>query len=283
MRVGIFARTFDEPTLDGVLNAAASHDIDLIHFNFRCAGLESLPKVINDTLCDQIRVAFEQRQLNMLAISATYNVIDPDRQQRYLLTQRACGLIERARDLGTNFVTLCTGTRDAENMWQAHPDNDSPEAWREMIATLEKLIPAAEAHGVTLGIEPEKANVVNSALKARRLLDQLQTENLKIVIDGANLFKPDDLTNMSNVLTEAFDLLGPDIAMAHAKDITVDRTIKQQAAGTGQLDWKTYFQCLQQSGYDGPIVLHNLAPSQVDQSIRFVTRVVEQYFLNNQP
>ncbi len=276
MQLGIFARTFEEPTLDGVLEAVSGHDIRLVHFNLRCAGLEPLPDSLDDALCDRIRSAFERRQLKMVAISATYNMIDPDLVKRDAMTQRACRLIQRAGDLGTTFVTLCTGTRDPHNMWQAHRDNDTREAWREMLATMETLLPMAEKHGVTLGIEPEKANVVNSAAKARQLLDQMQSQHLKIVMDGANLFDPDDLVNMQSVLAEAFDLLGPDIAMVHAKDITDDPTKTQQAAGTGRLDWKTYFQCIVAVGYDGPIVLHNLSASQVDNSCCFVQDQIDQ-------
>ncbi len=281
IRLGIFARTFDEPTLDSVLEAVTSHGIDLVHFNLRCAGLEPLPESIDDALYDRVRSAFERYQLEMIAISGTYNMIDLDLARRDAMTCRACRLIERARDLGTAFVTLCTGTRDLHNMWQAHRDNDTPEAWRQMLATLETLVPIAEAHGVTLGIEPEKANVINSATKARRLLDQMQSRHLKIVLDGANLFEPEHLAGMRQVLAEAFDLLGPDIAMVHAKDITDDPTKKQQAAGTGRLDWKTYFQGLQTIGYDGPIVLHNLSASEVDDSSRFVKDQIDQWCSEN--
>ena len=275
-RLGIFARTFDEPTLEGVLDAIVSHSLELVHFNLGCAGLESLPEEIDAAVCQRVRREFQRRQLKMVAISGTYNMIDPDVARREQMTRRVCHLIERAHDLGTDCITICTGTRDPEHMWQAHPDNDSPEAWREMVASLEKLLPSAEQQGVTLGIEPEKANVINSAVKARQLLDQLQSEQLKIVIDGANLFEPGDQKNMREILTEAFDRLGPDILLAHAKDIVTDPTKHSQAAGTGTLDWSTYFECLRKSGYDGPVVLHNLAPSQVDQSVRFVKRLIDQ-------
>jgi len=280
-RLGIFARTFSEPTLEGVLDAIVSHNLDLVHFNLGCAGLESLPEEIDAAVCQRVRHGFQRRQLKMVALSGTYNMIDPDVARREQMTRRACRLIGRARDLGTHCITLCTGSRDPENMWQAHPDNDSPEAWREMVATLEKLLSSAEQHGVTLGIEPEKANVINSAVKARQLLDQLQSEQLKIVIDGANLFEPGDQKNRQEVLIEAFDLLAPEIIIAHAKDIVTDPTKHSQAAGTGTLDWSTYFECMQKIGYDGPVVLHNLAPSQVDQSVRFVKGFLDPTYLSN--
>jgi len=67
VQVGIFARTFDEPTLEGVLNAIESHNLDLVHFNLRCAGLQSLPEEIDDAFCQQVRSSFQTRKLKMVA------------------------------------------------------------------------------------------------------------------------------------------------------------------------------------------------------------------------
>jgi len=270
MRVGLMARTFSCRTVDEVLDCVTSHDIGVVQFNLSCAGVDTLPEVIDDELCREIRLAFERRHLEMVAISGTYNVIDPNITNRELMTSRAVQLIERARDLGTTFVSLCTGTRNPESMWRAHPDNRSPESWRDLIESLDRLLATAETYGVTLGVEPERANVVDSARQARLLLDQMQSTNLKVILDGANLFESYDLTNMQTVLQEAFDLLGPDIALVHAKEIPKHGTTSGEAAGAGQLDWDSYFRGMRSIGYDGPIVIHNLAPSQVDESVRFI-------------
>jgi len=272
--LGIFSRTFTQPTLDGLLNAAQAHGLRYVHFNLACAGaaIDNIPEVIDDELCGTIRAAFSKRGLTMCSTSGTFNAIHPDRDERESLIRRACHLIERGHDLGTSIVTLCTGSRDSNSMWQKHPGNDLPDAWDDLTATLECLLIVAERHNIVLGIEPEKGNVINSAVKARRILDQMKSRHLKIVIDGANLFEPQDETHMQSVLEEAFDLLGTDIAMAHAKDITDDDSKTDQAAGTGRLDWATYCRLLKQYGYDGPVVLHNLNESQVDSSIAFLKR-----------
>ena len=91
--------------------------------------------------------------------------------------------------MGTRLVTLCTGTRDPADPWRAHPDNGTPEAWRDLTASMETAIAAAEASDVYLGIEPELANVVSSAEAARRLIDEMKSPRLRIVIDAANLFE----------------------------------------------------------------------------------------------
>jgi sugar phosphate isomerase/epimerase len=83
---------------------------------------------------------------------------------------------------------------------------------------------------------------------------------------------------MTAVLQEAFELLGPDIEIVHAKDITGDETKKDQAAGTGKLDWPAYFRLMKGCGFDGPLLLHNLKPSQVATSIQFVCREAAPWY-----
>ena len=70
-------------------------------------------------------------------------------------------------------ITLCTGSRDPDNMWRRHPDNDTPEAWADLTVSMRQAIQVAEEHQVTLAFEPEVANVVDSAIKARRIIDEI--------------------------------------------------------------------------------------------------------------
>jgi len=155
-------------------------------------------------------------------------------------------------------------------MWRRHRDNGTPEAWRDLVAALEIALVAAEAHGVILGVEPEVSNVVDSAYKARRLLDEMRSPHLKIIMDGANLFPAGALPHMHTVLDEAFALLGADIILAHAKDLNRDGEAGQIAAGTGLLDYEHYLALLHDVGYRGPLILHSLRENQVAESVAFL-------------
>ena len=278
MEIGIFARTFAGQTLQEVLDKIVAHRLRRVHFNLKCAGVESLPEIIEDDLCRTVRNEFQKRQLVMVGISGTFNAIHPNKAIRADQTRRAQHLIRRCRALGTSLFTLCTGTRDPNDMWRYHPDNAKVEAWSDLLRTLELLLAVAEEEDVVLGIEPETANVIDSAAKARGLLDQMNSKHLGIIMDAANLFWPDELSEMPAVLEEAFELLGPDIVVAHAKDIAEEKTETQQAAGSGRLDWDTYFRLLKQSGFDGSLVLHNLAESQADDSIAFVRHHAAKWY-----
>ena len=125
-------------------------------------------------------------------------------------------------------------------MWRRHPENDTPEAWHDLIAAMGEAVAIAAEHDVTLAFEPEVANVVDSAAKGRRLLDELGSPHLKVVIDGANVFHAGELPRMRAILEETFALLGSDIVLAHAKDLSRDGEAGHEAAGTGLLDYGLY-------------------------------------------
>lgn len=270
MEIGIFARTFPRPTLDGVLDAVRDHGINHLQFNMECAGLDPMPDQIPPQLIARIRSALAERGLTMASLSGTFNMAHPDPAEREAGLRRLRVLAEAAGDLGTGLLTLCTGTRNTESMWRPHPDNNSPEAWRDMVDTVAQAARIAEETGVTLGFEPEVSNVVDSAEKGRRLLDEIASPHLKVVIDGANLFPAGQLPRMRQILDRAFDLLGADIALAHAKDLSRDGEAGHEAAGTGLLDYDHYLALLRAAGFEGALVLHSLSESQVPAAVRFL-------------
>jgi pimeloyl-ACP methyl ester carboxylesterase len=132
----------------------------------------------------------------------------------------------------------------------------------------------AAKHKICLGVEPETANVINSARKARRLLDELQSPHLKIVMDASNLFHFGDGVKKEDVLTEAFDLLGGDIALAHAKDFRETDKMEFLAPGKGSLPWGHYIRLLRASGFTGPLVMHSLPEADVDGSTAFLRKTM---------
>jgi sugar phosphate isomerase/epimerase len=270
MDLGIFARTFVRPTLEGVLDAVVDHGLNQVQFNLACADLPSMPDHIDTSLADLVAREMELRGLTMVAVSGTFNMIHPDPGERWRGMKRLGVLAAACRHLGTSVITLCTGTRDPDDQWRYHPDNASPQAWQDLVVAMEAALRIAEEHDVTLAIEPEVANVVDSAEKARRLLDQMRSPRLKVIMDAANLFPAGTLPYQRQVLDQAFSLLGSDIILAHAKDLLQDGQAGQEAAGTGLLDYDHYLTLLQASGFGGPLLLHSLAESQVGQAVQFL-------------
>jgi sugar phosphate isomerase/epimerase len=289
MNLGIFAKTFPRRTFDETLDAVASHGLHCIQFNFSCVGLPTLPEVIEPQIISKIRdacaggtsstspILTEQSgtrgarpSIDIIGVSGTFNMIDPDVGIRRERLTRLAVLAKATRELGCDVVTLCTGTRDPEDMWRAHPENNSPQAWRDLLGSMEKAIAIAEQHDVLVGVEPETSNVVSSVRKARQLLDELHSSRVKIVLDPANFFHRGHVERIRETIEEAFQLLGTDIVMAHAKELAADGSTGTLAPGQGVLDWNYYFNTLAQMNFRRPIVMHGLTERDVSQSIRFL-------------
>ena len=257
---GLLANEFPHPSLEANLDCLLPAGAPAVQFDLVCAVGETLPAAVDDATVARIRAAFDARGLTLAALSGTYNMIDPDETRRNVGLDGLKRLIETAARLDCPLVTLCTGTRDPENMWRGHPDNNRPEAFRDLVAQVRTAVRAAEAHGVTLGVEPEVSNTIDSAAKARRLLDEIGSDRLKIVMDGANIFHAGELPRMRELLDEAFALLGRDIAMAHGKDLDHDGEAGHLPAGLGRLDYPYYMGLIARSGFDGAMILHALTP-----------------------
>jgi sugar phosphate isomerase/epimerase len=270
MQLGIFAKTFARPTLEEVFAAVAKHRLRCVQFNFASAGLPSLPDRIEPELADRIRKAAAEHRIEIAAVSGTFNMIHPHARQRRDGLRKLGAIAGACARLGTRTVTLCTGTRDPDDMWKHHPGNDSPEAWRDLLVSVTKALTIADKYDVTLGVEPETGNVVSSARHARRLLDEVKSPRLKIVMDAANLFHPGELGRLKEIMDDAFDLLGPDLVLAHAKDLRASGQAGSLALGKGVLDWDHYVGRLQAAHFTGPIIMHGFEERQAAASVKFL-------------
>lgn len=275
MELGIFSKTFVRPTLEASLDAVASHGLSAVQFNFAQVGLPTLPERLDPGFCAELAAAFRQRGLSLTAVSGTFNLIAGDsrpqsnRLRDPMLDRLEC-LAAACHALETRIITLCTGTCDHEDMWRWHPDNVRRSSWKRLLTAMKQVAEIAERHKVIMAIEPEPGNIVSSAIKARMLLDEIGSEWIKIVIDPANLFHPGDLPRMHEFLDEAFEWLGDDIVLAHAKELGLDGKAGGLAPGKGAVAWDHYLSWLIRIHYQGPLIIHGLAETQVADALDFL-------------
>lgn len=256
MQIGIFAKTFAGTLPAAVIGQAAAAGFDGVQYNMACSGLAAMPVTISPAQACAVGQAAADSRQSIFAVSGTFNMIHPDPAVRADGLRRLQVLAAAAAGMKTALITLCTGSRDPADQWAHHAENASPEAWRDLLAAFETAIRIADAQDVLLGIEPELANIVNSAGAARRLIDDLQSDRIRIVLDPANLFdhaKPDE---QRALVDQAVGLLADRIVMAHAKDR--DHAGAFATAGKGMIDFDHFLATLHQAGFAGPVITHGL-------------------------
>lgn len=268
MELGIFSKTFVRTSLNEVLNAVNEHQYSCVQFNMASAGLPSMPDHIPEYLPQEINAALKEYKLKMAALSGTFNMIHPNPEEREKGFRRLDLLIKSAKAMGTEMITLCTGSFDPENMWRSHPENNSKTAWKILCESMEKVVEVAENEEIYLGIEPELANVINSAEKAKQLLNEMQSNQLKVVFDPANLFEKATQKEMEKRIGNGISLLADYIYMAHAKDRNPDGSFA--TAGKGILPFSFFLKELTQTANCRSLVTHGLEEDEAGFCYRFL-------------
>jgi sugar phosphate isomerase/epimerase len=274
MELGVFSRTYQLPGIDRIFAQAAQDGFQAIQFNFSSAGLASLPKEWPEAIARGVMASAKRSGLSICALSGTYNMAHPDVARRHADRIGFANVVRSAQLMQAPLVTLCTGTRNATDMWSAHPDNGSAEAWNALRGELDFALELAERHGVALGVEPEAGNVIRDAKHARRLLDEIDSPRLKIVMDAANLLPPESQARQREVIAEAMALLGADLALVHTKDVSP--TGEAVAAGGGVVDFPHFLKAVLSTGYRGPLVSHNFPEKDAAYVSNYLRRVLAE-------
>ncbi|MFN0114323.1 MAG: sugar phosphate isomerase/epimerase family protein [Paracoccaceae bacterium] len=254
MYPAVFSRTYPFQRVSEVLAAIRADGFRGAQMNLSSFGMESLPDRLDEAALDEGRAVAARLGLTLAALSGTWNMAHPDPEARREMRPRFLNVLKAAKAIGAPVVTLCTGSRDAADMWADHPGNATPGAWADMRAEVGWALDRAAEQGLTLAVEPEPANVVRDAPAARRLLDELRVPHLKIVLDAANLIGVAGLADQPRIVAGAMELLGPEIALAHAKDIdTAGRVV---VPGDGAIDLPAFAAALSAAGFGGALIGH---------------------------
>jgi sugar phosphate isomerase/epimerase len=274
IQLGIFAKTFAGTSPDVVLAAAREAGFATVQYNMACSGVGALPDVISDEVVSDIVAAVALHDVSLAAVSATYNMIHPDVTVRIAGRRSFAEMARVAKHLGTSVLTVCTGSRHADDQWRHHPDNQSQEAWTDLLEEFRYLLDIAESYNVTLGVEPEMANVVNSAIRAKMLIDSLKSDRVGIVLDPANLSENNDLNGTNKAVSEAIDLLGDHVVLAHAKDRNAAGAVV--AAGRGTIDFRHLVVKLRSAGFAGSLITHGLLAVDASHAAKHLQSILDE-------
>ncbi|MBU9746805.1 sugar phosphate isomerase/epimerase [Lachnospiraceae bacterium ASD3451] len=287
MKIGLITWELTRPTLDEMFAAAAKTGFEQAQFAFHpwCEGYENdawgtLPDNFTPELAREAREAADRHGIEIPIVNGFVNLISPDANIRHDALYRLEKLACVCPILGCNKINLCTGSRSHKAMWDRHEENDTQMAWSDICRAIEQVLVIAEHYQVYMGLEVEYTNVINTPEKARRLIDDMGSPWLKVVLDGANLFTRGTAyrKNSADIMKHAFDLLGGDIMMVHGKDIKEGAGLDFTYAGNGIVDFDLMLEELKKLGYHDGIILHGAhSEDQLAPSVAFMkTKLTEK-------
>ena len=108
---------------------------------------------------------------------------------------------------------------------------------------------------------------------SQRLLDEMASPHLGIVLDPANLLEECSAAASRAKLDEALDLLGADVLLAHAKDRDQQGAVRPP--GQGVVDFRHFVAGLDGAGFGGAVVMHGFAEADVAAAVAHLRPLFE--------
>ena len=268
MKIGLYTGDLKRTDADSLFAKMAKYGFESTQFSFASVteadfepnGQIEIPAKIDDEVITLINNSAKKHNVEIVACSGTFNMAHPDFKVRDEGIKRFEILLKAVQKLNCKVVSLNSGTRCKEHLWTYHPENTSSEAWADMIDTLKKCAETAEKYKIIMAVETEAATVIDTPEKARQMMNEVKSENLKMIMDCANLFHEGEAKkeNVKKFIDHAFNIFGNDIVLAHGKDIAESDGIKFCPTGEGIVDYRQFIELLNKYNYKGDIILHGI-------------------------
>ena len=143
----------------------------------------------------------------------------------------------------------------------------SEDTLKLFIDRLHPVVEAAEKLGQIIAVEPVFTHVVSDAKRARRMLDEINSPNLRIIFDPVNLLHETNLDRRDAVLQEAVELLGEETQVLHLKDYVLENgKIRSCAPGIGLMNYESFMPYIREHKPYLHVTLEDTTPADAEQS-----------------
>ena len=132
----------------------------------------------------------------------------------------------------------CVGT---ETTHFTFDESEREPAYARLVDFVRAVVPVAESCGAVVGIEPVAGHTLNTPELTLRLLREVPSEHLRVVLDVANLVTPTTTAPEAQheLLARCLSSFGDKVVVLHVKDGVFDAEGKWQnrPLGEGVMDW----------------------------------------------
>lgn len=136
---------------------------------------------------------------------------------------------------------------------------NSEEAYIRVLHTIKELAEEAKKYNVNIGIEGVHCFVINTPQKMKRLIDDLNFDNVKVIFDPVNYLNIDNYKEQDKMINDIFTLLSDKICVLHAKDFVVENGEFKSAKPTeGMLNYELIFDKIKEYNLDLPIICEEI-------------------------
>ncbi len=234
-------------------------------------AMEEAPEKLTEEYALRVRETFEESGLECAVLGCYLNLADPDPERRAQTQEIYKAHLYFAAKIGARVVGTETYA-NPESVF-ADPAPQSEEAFRLLLDSLKPVVRCAEECGAVLAVEPVWSHIISTPERAARMLEELPSDHLQIILDAVNLISPQEAGQAEETIRKAISLLGERVRILHMKDyvITPEGEMDACACGLGSM---RYEQLLSFAGERNiPMTLENTVPENAEEARLCLERI----------
>ena len=233
-------------------------------------AMEDAPEKLTDEYARRVRKEFGESGLECAVLGCYLNLADPNPERRAKTQEIYKAHLRFAAKIGARVVGTETYA-NPESVF-SDPAPQSEEAFQLLLDSLKPVIRCAEECGAVLAVEPVWCHIISTPERAVRMLEELPSENLQIILDAVNLIAPEEANRAEDIIRNAISLLGDRVRILHMKDyvITPEGELDACACGLGSMRYEQLLSFA--AGRDLPMTLENTVPDNAEEARLFLER-----------
>ena len=267
MNIGIRLHDTQPGTLHERLGFAAAQGFSCVQLAMGKAvpgfQMNEAASLLTEDLADEVREELEHAGIGCAVLGCYLKLSDRNEEE----VERIRKIYDAHLRFAARIGARCVGTETPATDGAEGEACRTEEYYRLFLDRIRPVVRTAEETGTILAIEPVCSHIIHGTAQAERMLEDLKSDSVRIILDAVNLIDSAHTAEADNLIRDAVRRLGDRVTVLHMKDFVPDPGAarpKPVPCGQGQMDYRELLRLACEN--DLPMTLENTAPENAEQT-----------------
>jgi len=214
--------------------------------------------------------------IKVMMLGAYFNPVHFDSEKQRSGIEKFKNTLFHGSYFDCPYVGTETGSYNGDQ-WTYHPNNHSEQAYQQVKQVFQELVDYRKANNLTTRIAIEGAynHVIYQPSVLKRLIDDLDDLDVRVIVDIFNYINIDNHQNHVEILEECLKLFKDRIAIIHLKDyLILDQSIEQVPIGKGLMNYQKIIPLLKQNVPNAYLIFEGTEPKDINDSLAHLLQYI---------
>ena len=277
MKTGIRAHDMKKTSPEGLSEALDNSKIKYIQLVIQKAFENISDTNLSKDRVESILKPLSDKSINIALIGAYFNPVHSNTEKVKANISRFKDHLKHASYFKTQYVGTETGSFN-DDKWTYNPKNHTEEAYLQVKSVIQDLVSYAETVNATVLIEGAYNHVIYKPELLKRLVSEINSKHLKVIIDLYNYLNIDNYHQYQTIFESCLKLLKEDIVVFHMKDFLVQEgKLIQTGLGQGLIDFDFIIKKIKDTVPNAYLILEGITGEDITSSIKLINELEKKY------